>query len=79
VEYLRSDSISAVKSLPIVGGRHPRRRALPVEPCALDLLPMVRFVDDNPRLAIDCSRLESLTVDLLDKDQPHHPLGKKPL
>jgi hypothetical protein len=30
VEVLRSDSISAVKPLPIVGGRHSRRRALPV-------------------------------------------------
>jgi hypothetical protein len=79
VEVLRSDLISAVKSLPIVGGCHSRRRALPVELFALDLLSVMRFVDDNSRLAVDCSTLESSTVDLLDKDQPHRPLGKKPL
>jgi hypothetical protein len=28
---------------------------------------------------VDCSTLESPTVDLLDKDQPHRPLGKNPL
>jgi hypothetical protein len=68
VVVLRSDLVSAVKSLPIVGGRHSRRRASPVEPCALDLLLVVRFVDDNPRSAVDCSTLESPTIDLLDKD-----------
>lgn len=68
VEMLRSDSVFAVKSLPIVGGHHSRRRALPVEPCALDLLSVLRFVDDNPKSAVDCSTLESPTVDLLDKD-----------
>jgi hypothetical protein len=31
VEVLRLDSVSAVKSLPIMGGRHSRRRASPVE------------------------------------------------
>jgi hypothetical protein len=79
VEVLRSDLVSAVKSLTIMGGRHSRRRASPVEPCALDLLPVVRFVNDNPWSAVDCSTLESPTVDLLDKDQPHRLLGKKPL
>jgi hypothetical protein len=79
VEVLRSDSVSAVKSLPIVGGRHSKRRASLMEPCALDLLPVVRFVDDNSRSAVDCSTQESPTVDLLDKDQPHLPLGKKSL
>jgi len=29
---------------------------------------VVRFVDDNPRSAVDCSTLESPTIDLLDKD-----------
>jgi len=79
VEVLRSDLVSAVKSLTIMGGRHSRRRASPVEPCALDLLPVVRFVNDNPWSAVDCSTLESPTADLLDRDQPHRPLGKKPV
>jgi hypothetical protein len=79
VEVLRSDLVSAVKSLPIVGGCHSRRRALSMESSALDLLSMVRFVDDNPRSAVDCSTLESPTADLLDRDQPHRPLGKKPV
>jgi hypothetical protein len=48
-----------------------------VEPCALDLLSAVRFVDEILRSAVDCSTLESPRVDMLDKDQPHRPLGKK--
>jgi len=40
---------------------------------------VVRFVEEDQRLAVDCSSLESPPLDLLDKDQPHSPLGKKPL
>jgi len=37
---------------------------------------VVRFVEEDQRLAVDCSSLESPPLDLLDKDQPRSPLGK---
>jgi hypothetical protein len=44
--------------------------------CELDLLPAVRVIDADRRSALDCSTLESLSFDLLGKDQPHRSMGK---
>jgi hypothetical protein len=75
-EVLRSDLVIAAKALPTMGGHHSRMKTLPAEPCALDLL-AVRLAEEDSRSAVDCSTLESPPLDLLDKDQPHRPLGKK--
>jgi hypothetical protein len=77
VEILRSSSVSAVKRAPIVQGRQFGWRASPAEPCALDILPMVRHAEVEPRSAVDCFSLESLRIALLDFDRHLRPQGKK--
>jgi hypothetical protein len=76
-EVLRSGLVTAVMESPTVGGRRSRVRASPAEPCALDLLLIVRIAEEDPKLAKDCSILEFSLLDLLDNIQPHRPLGKK--
>jgi hypothetical protein len=78
VEVLRSGSVSAMKE-PIVGGRHSGWRASPEEQCALDLLPMVRYAEVEPRSVVDCFSLESPPLELLGKDRHFCLKGKKVL
>lgn len=75
-EVLRSDSTTAAKALPIVGGGRSWLRASLADPCEFDLLPTVWHAEANPRLAVDCFSLESHPLDLLDKDQHLRPQGK---
>jgi hypothetical protein len=75
-EVLRSDSTTAVKALPIVGGGRSWLRASLAEPCEFDLLPTVWHAEADPRSAVDCFSLESHPLDLLDKDQHVRPQGK---
>lgn len=56
-EVLRSDSVSVAKELHIVGGHHSGMRVSLEKPCALNLLPAVRFVEEDPRSVVDCSLL----------------------
>lgn len=58
-EVLRSDSVFVAKELHIVGGHHSRMRVSLAKPCALNLLPAVRFVEEDPRSAVNCSYMES--------------------
>lgn len=67
-EVLRSDSVLAAKVLSTVGGRQPRIRVMLVKPCALDLLPAERSVEEAPRSAVDCYSLEIPLLVMLDKD-----------
>jgi hypothetical protein len=77
VEALRSGSVSAMKKAHIVGGRQSGWRALPSELCALDILPLVRHVEVEPRSTVDCFSLEYLPIALLDFDRQLRPQGKK--
>jgi hypothetical protein len=79
VEVLRSGSVTTAKEVPFMGGRHSSLRDPLVEPCALDLISAMRLAKEDQRSAVDCSSLESSLLDLLDKDQPRSPLGKKTL
>jgi hypothetical protein len=75
-EVLRSDSTTAVKVLPIVGGGRSWLRALLAEPWEFDFLQAVWHAEDDPRSAMDCFSLESHPLDLLDKDQHVRPQSK---
>jgi len=79
VEVLRSGSVSTMKKEPIVGGRYSGWRASPEKQCALDLLPMVRHAEVEPRSVVDCFLLESLLLELLGKDRHLRPKRKKVL
>jgi hypothetical protein len=76
VEVLKAGLAAVMKKVPIVGDRFSGRKVTLVEQCDLDLLPAVRVLDANLRLALDCSTLESSSFDLLGKYQPLRPLGK---
>jgi len=81
VVAVRSVLDLVAKMMPIVGGRHPRFRAPLAEPCALDLLPMMRIANSEaPRSAVDCSVLEMRQVPLFDPlvmGNSLCPLGKQ--
>jgi hypothetical protein len=77
VEVLRSVPAIAAKELSIVGGGRSRSRASLPEPCELDLLPMEWRAESVQRSAVDCFSVESHQLNLLDKDRPLRPLGKK--
>jgi hypothetical protein len=79
VEVLRLGSVTVVKEMFFMEGRRSSLRDSLVEPCALDLISAVRFAEEDQRSAVDCTSLEYPPLDLLDKDQPRSPLGKKPL
>lgn len=49
------------------------------EQCALDLLPMVRHAEVEPRSVVDCFSLESPPLELLGKDRHFRLKGKKVL
>jgi hypothetical protein len=76
-EVLRSDSTTAAKTMPIVGGGCSCLRASLAEPCEFDLLSAVWHAEADPRSAVDCFSLESHPLDLLEKDQNVRPLGKE--
>jgi hypothetical protein len=77
VEVLRLGSVSAVKKVPIVGGRLSGWMASLAEQCALDLLPTVWHAEIELRSAVDYFSMESPPLDLLDKDRHLCPQGKK--
>jgi hypothetical protein len=79
VEVLRSGSVSTMKKEPIVGGRYSGWRASPEKQCALDLLPMVRHAEVEPRSVVDCFSLESPPLEPLGKDRHLRPKRKKVL
>jgi len=60
-----------------VGGGHSRSRASLPEPCELDLLPTVWHAESVQRTTVDCFSVESHQLNLLDKDRPLRPQGKK--
>jgi hypothetical protein len=76
-KVLRSNPITAVKKVSSVGNLPSRLRDSPAEQC--DFLLVVRFAEEDRRMAVDCYSLESPPLDPLDKDQNHRPLGKKSL
>jgi len=76
-EVLRSVPAIAAKELSIVGGGRSRSRALLLEPCELDLLLTVWHAESVQRTAVDCFSMESHQLNLLDKDHPLRPQGKK--
>jgi hypothetical protein len=76
-EVLRSVPAIATKELSIVGGGCSRSRALLPEPCELDLLPTVWHAESVQRTTVDCFSVESHQLNLLDKDRPLCPQGKK--
>jgi hypothetical protein len=76
LEVLKVGLAAVMKKVPIVGDHFSGRKVTLVEQCDLDLLPAVRVLDANLRLALDCSTLESSSFDLLGKYQPLRPLGK---
>ncbi len=48
------------------------------EPCAFDLLPLMRIVDHEAlRTAVDCSVSEIPPFDPMDMGEPLFPLGKQ--
>lgn len=75
VEVLRSVPAIAGKELSIVGGG-VEVGSLP-ESCELDLLPTVWHAESVQRTAMDCFSVESHQLNLLDKDRPLRPQGKK--
>jgi len=76
-EVLRSIPAIVAKELSIVGGGRSRSRASLLEPCELDLLPTVWHAKFVQRTAVDCFSVESHQLNLLDKDRPLRPQGKK--
>jgi hypothetical protein len=93
-EMVRSDSCPDATVMPIVGGfpssyaevvrlepfRHSNLWASLAEPCAIDILPAVRFVEcEVLRSAVDCSMLEIPPLDPMGKLKLLRPLGKKKL
>jgi len=75
-KVLRLNPITIVK-VSSVGDLPSRLRDSPVEQC--DFLLVVRFAEEDQRTAVDYYSLESPSLDPLDKDQNHRPLGKKSL
>jgi hypothetical protein len=73
VEVLRSGSSS------IMGGSQSRLFHASVEPCDLDLLPLVRQAEEELRMAVDCFSLEAPRPVLMGIDRPFCPPGKKSL
>jgi len=76
-EVLRSVPAIAAKELSIVGGGRSRSRASLPEPCELDLLPTGWSAESVQRSAMDCFSVELHQLNLLNKDRPLRPLGKK--
>jgi len=75
---VRSASVLIARMMPIVDGRHTRLRASLEEPCALDLLLVMRIVDRQAlNTAVDCSVLEIPPFDPMDMGKPLCPLGKQ--
>jgi hypothetical protein len=60
-----------------MGGGRSKSRASLLEPCELDLLPTGWRAESIQRTAVDCFSVESHQLNLLDKDRPLHPQGKK--
>lgn len=60
-----------------MGGGRSRSRASLLEPSELDLLPMGWRAESIQRTAVDCFSVESHQLNLLDKDRPLRPQGKK--
>lgn len=60
-----------------MGGGHSRSRASLPEPCEFDLLPTVWHAKSVQRTTVDCFSVESHQLNLLDKDRPLRPQGKK--
>jgi hypothetical protein len=94
VEVVRSDLCPDATVMPIVGGfpssyaevvrsdplHHTKLWAPLVEPCAIDILATVRYVDcEGLRSAMDCSVLEIPPFDSMVKKKLLRPLGKKNL
>jgi hypothetical protein len=55
----------------------PDQRASLSEPCELDFLPTVWHAESVQRTTLDCFSVESHQLNLLDKDRPFRPQGKK--
>jgi hypothetical protein len=74
---LPSSYVEVVRLKPI---HHSKMRASLVKPCALDILTAVRSVDREAlRSTVDCSVLETPSLDPLDKEMLLRPLGMKKL
>jgi hypothetical protein len=71
-EVLRLVPAIAAAELSIVGGGRSRSRASLPKPCELDLLPTVRHAESVQRTTVELHQLN-----LLDKDRPLRPQGKK--